>query len=63
MHQSEAKYNLQKALKHNKTIRITKLKQLMSVLNMTLKSSRDVEVDYLKGEIRKLRAESTHEAS
>ena len=50
----EAKRQFQYALDNQKTITINKLKKLMQAMNMTLESSKDREVAYLKGEIRRL---------
>lgn len=56
MKYQEAKKQLQHALDNQKTISISKLKVLMQSMNMSLKkSTRDTEVEYLKGEIKKLR--------
>lgn len=56
MKYQEAKNQFRHALDNQKTISIPKLKKLMQSMNMSLKkSTRDTEVEYLKGEIKKLR--------
>jgi polyhydroxyalkanoate synthesis regulator phasin len=55
MNYTNAKTTLQHALDNQTTISISKLKNLMSDLNMTLESSDSKEVNYLKNEIKKLR--------
>lgn len=57
MKYKNAKEQLEHALNNQKTIYIPKLKRLMMDLNMSLESSKDKEVMYLKGEIKKLRRE------
>ena len=54
MKYKDAKYQFQYALDNQKTITINKLKKLMQAMNMTLEPSKDREVAYLKGEIRRL---------
>ncbi|GIN74011.1 hypothetical protein J14TS2_44860 [Bacillus sp. J14TS2] len=54
MNYEEAKRQLKHALENQQTISISKLKNLMTALNITLEPSRDKEVRYLKNEIRKL---------
>lgn len=54
----EAKKQLQYALRNQKTISISKLSKLLQSMNISVKKDgRDVEVEYLKNEIRKLRRE------
>ena len=55
MKYEQAKAQLQHALKHQKTISISKLNKLLQSLNISLKPSTDTEVMYLKNEIKKLR--------
>ena len=54
MKYKEAKQQLQEALNNQKTISIPKLKRLLQTLNISLESSKDKEIKYLKGEIRNL---------
>lgn len=54
MNFSNAKTTLQDVLDNQTTIRVSKLKNLMSDLNMTLESSESKEVNYLKNEVKKL---------
>lgn len=54
MNYDEAKRQFKHALDNQQTISISKLKNIMSALNITLEPSRDKEVDYLKEEIEKL---------
>ena len=55
MKYEQAKAQLKHALKHQKTISITKLNTLLQSMNISLNPSESVEVKYLKSEIRKLR--------
>jgi len=55
MKYEQAKAQLQHALKHQKTISISKLNKLLQSLNISLKPSKDAEIKYLKKEIKKLR--------
>ncbi len=54
MTHEEAKRQLKQALDNQQTISISKLKNLMTALNITLEPSESKEVSYLKGEIEKL---------
>lgn len=54
MKYEEAKKQFQQALDNQKTISILKLKRLMQIMDMGLEPSNDVEIQYLKNEIRKL---------
>ena len=54
MNYEEAKCQFKHALDHQQTISILKLKRLMQIMNMGLEPSNDVEIQYLKNEIRKL---------
>lgn len=54
MKYQRAKQEFEHALNHQQTISIAKLRRLMQVMNMSLEPSTDVEVAYLKGEIKKL---------
>lgn len=51
----EAKETLKFALNNQKSIQIKKLKEIMQVMNISLESSKDKEIQYLKGEIKNLR--------
>ena len=53
----EAKSQFKHALKHQKTIQISKLKRLMQSMNISLEPSESKEVRYLKNEIKKLKKE------
>ncbi|MBU5342307.1 hypothetical protein [Caldifermentibacillus hisashii] len=55
MKYEQAKAQLKHALKHQKTISITKLNTLLQSMNISLEPSESVEVKYLKNEIKKLR--------
>lgn len=50
----EAKTEFQRVLNNQKTVEITKLKELMQALNISLEPSESQEINYLKGEIKKL---------
>lgn len=54
----EAKKQFKYALKHQQTISIPKLSKLMQSMNMSLESTENKEIRYLKNEIRKLREEN-----
>ncbi len=46
---------LEFALKNQSTIKISKLNQILQALNFSVRKSQNAEVEYLKGEIEKLR--------
>jgi len=54
MNHNQAKDELRRCLRENKTITVPKLEKLMQALNMSLESTHDKEVNYLKAEIKKL---------
>ena len=55
----EAKISLTHALNHQHTISIKKLDKLLRSLNINLEgNTRDREINYLKGEIKKLSKEN-----
>ena len=55
----EAKISLTHALNHQQTISIRKLDMLLRSLNISVEgNTRDREIDYLKGEIKKLSKEN-----
>ncbi len=59
MKYNEAKSSLRHALKHQQTISIKKLDMLLRSLNINLEGNvRDKEIEYLKGEIKKLSKEN-----
>ncbi len=52
----EAQEQLEHALKHQKTIGINKLKNILQSMNVsTKKDAHQAEIDYLKNELRKER--------
>lgn len=54
----EAKKQLTYALKNQQSIRIKKLNEILQSMNISLKkNNEDIEVSYLKSEIKKLRKE------
>ena len=57
MKYNEAKRQLQHALKHQQTISIPKLNEILQSMNFSLEGAQDEETQYLKGEIKKLRKE------
>lgn len=54
MKYEQAKAEFQYALDHQQTISIKRLRKLMQVMNMSLQPTKDAEVTYLKGEIKRL---------
>ena len=59
MKYNEAKTSLRHALNHQQTISIKKLDMLLRSLNINLEgNTRDREINYLKGEIKKLSKEN-----
>lgn len=55
MKYEEAVQQLKHALEHQQSIRVKKLEKILQSMNVSLKkNNRDVEIQYLKGEIRKL---------
>lgn len=58
MKYEKAKSEFRHALDHQQTISIKKLRKLMQVMNMSLQPSKDVEVAYLRDEIKKLKKKS-----
>lgn len=57
----EASSQLQHALKEQKTINTRKLREILNSMNVSFKANaqhqRDTQVEYLKGEIKKLNQE------
>lgn len=51
---AQAKQELEHALNNQKTIEITKLKELMDILNMSIEPTKDEEIAYLKKEVKSL---------
>jgi len=59
MKYNEAKLSLTHALKHQQTISIKKLDMLLRSLNISVEgNTSDKEIEYLKGEIKKLSKEN-----
>jgi len=59
MKYKEAKSSLRHALNHQQTISIKKLDMLLRSLNISIEgNTRDREIEYLKGEIKKLSKEN-----
>lgn len=59
MKYKDAKSSLRHALNHQQTISIKKLDMLLRSLNISVEGNiRDREIDYLKGEIKKLSKEN-----
>jgi len=59
MKYKDAKLSLTHALNHQQTISIKKLDMLLRSLNISLEGNvRDKEIEYLKGEIKKLSKEN-----
>lgn len=55
MRDKEARKLLKHALDNQKSIRTGKLSKILQAMNISLKkNNRDREIDYLKGEIKKL---------
>lgn len=54
MKYEQAKAEFQHALDHQQTISIKRLRKLMQSMNMSLQPTKDVEVAYFKGEVKRL---------
>ena len=54
MKYNQAKQELENVLNKQKTVEVSKLKELMQSLNLSLEPSKDKEVKFLRGEVRKL---------
>ena len=54
MKYNQAKQELENVLNNQKTVEVSKLKELMQSLNLSLEPSEDKEVKFLRGEVRKL---------
>lgn len=54
MKYDKAKQDFKRVLDEQQTVSVLKLRKLMQTLNMNLEPSKDAEVAYLKGEIKKL---------
>ena len=53
MKYDQAKAEFQHALDHQQTISIKRLCKLMQIMNMSLQPTKDIEVEYLKGELKR----------
>jgi len=54
MKYNQAKQELENVLNNQKTVEVSKLKELMQSLNLSLEPSKDKEVKFLRDEVRKL---------